>query len=191
MGISYIQGSKIPIGEREVGAEMSASKRKEFYSNGKKGIYRSDSDMIQDCHGWALDGHIEKEANMNKEIIEITNPSQSRDPEENEDELSDISNDDVPDEWTNRPIYNLLKKPRDSLTAEIFHKMEYTEQYDRNVWNMLINQLVEDTSHSNIITTKEAIKEFDDNNKMMNERLGKEDKTTTAPERTSRQGRLK
>ncbi|PKC73191.1 hypothetical protein RhiirA1_410875, partial [Rhizophagus irregularis] len=54
--------------------------------------------------------------------------------------------------------------------------MEYTEQYDRNVWNMLINQLVEDTSHSNVIPTKEAIKEFDDNNKMMNERLAKEDK---------------
>lgn len=28
--------------------------------------------MIQDRHGWALDGLIEKEANMNKEII---NPS--------------------------------------------------------------------------------------------------------------------
>ncbi|PKC08296.1 hypothetical protein RhiirA5_358119, partial [Rhizophagus irregularis] len=41
---------------------------------------------------------------------------------------------------------------------------------------MLINQLVEDTSHSNVIPTKEAIKEFDDNNKMMNERLAKEDK---------------
>ncbi|PKY45871.1 hypothetical protein RhiirA4_401774 [Rhizophagus irregularis] len=32
----------------------------------------ANSDMIQDRHGWALDGLIEKEANMNKEII---NPS--------------------------------------------------------------------------------------------------------------------
>ncbi|PKY15202.1 hypothetical protein GLOIN_2v1781172 [Rhizophagus irregularis DAOM 181602=DAOM 197198] len=138
----------------------------------------ANSDMIQDRHGWALDGLIEKEANMNKEII---NPS-------------------VEPEETNRPIYNLLKKPRNSLTeddvidylnecrAEIFHKMEYTEQYDRNVWNMLINQLVDDTSHSNVIPTKEAIKEFDDNNKMMNERLAKEDKRL---QHRKGQGRLK
>ncbi|CAG8571082.1 20348_t:CDS:2 [Rhizophagus irregularis] len=122
----------------------------------------ANSDMIQDRHGWALDGLIEKEANMNKEII---NPSVE--PEE---------------------VKIVVSQERPAITAEIFHKMEYTEQYDRNVWNMLINQLVDDTSHSNVIPTKEAIKEFDDNNKMMNERLAKEDKRL---QHRKGQGRLK
>ncbi|CAB4419208.1 unnamed protein product [Rhizophagus irregularis] len=75
LDVSKGSGSKRPIGEREVRAEESASKKKRILFERQErnlSFGSANSDMIQDRHGWALDGLIEKEANMNKEII---NPS--------------------------------------------------------------------------------------------------------------------
>ncbi|POG67122.1 uncharacterized protein OCT59_028574 [Rhizophagus irregularis] len=146
-------------------------------------------------HGWSLDGLVEKEANMRGKRA-----------------LSEIE--DSPDELSHRPLAKLLEKPRDSLTeedvveynnearVEIFSKMEYTEQYDRNAWEVLTKQLEGEVKlkqsiiptnfipHSNKIQTREEFEEYHTNNEKMAARLAKEDKTKRV-EIDKPEGRLK
>ncbi|PKY50614.1 hypothetical protein RhiirA4_530796 [Rhizophagus irregularis] len=75
-------------------------------------------------HGWSLDGLVEKEANMSKEVI---HPSVK--PEEV-----------VKDSLTEEDVVEYINEAR----VEIFSKMEYTEQYDRNAWEVLTKQLEEE-----------------------------------------------
>lgn len=121
---------------------------------------------------------------------------------------------DSPDELSHRPLAKLLEKPRDSLTeedvveynnearVEIFSKMEYTEQYDRNAWEVLTKQLEGEVKlkqsiiptnfipHSNKIQTREEFEEYHTNNEKMAARLAKEDKTKRV-EIDKPEGRLK
>lgn len=99
---------------------------------------------------------------MSKEVIhpsvkpDLRNSQQSRYLEEEDEALSEIE--DSPNKLSHRPLAKLLEKPGDSLTeedvveyinearVEIFNKIEYTEQYDRNAWEVLTKQLEEEVN---------------------------------------------
>ncbi|PKY61764.1 hypothetical protein RhiirA4_487190 [Rhizophagus irregularis] len=109
-----------------------------------------ESDKIQGRHEWALEKLKEEVIHPSvepEEVIKVIDEFRDDQQEENDDVLSEISVGDVSDAkvWTNQPIVNFLKKPRESLLIEddvveyinecrvrCSRRWEYTEQYDSN-----------------------------------------------------------
>ncbi|PKY58279.1 hypothetical protein RhiirA4_480057 [Rhizophagus irregularis] len=129
------------------------------------------SDKIQGRHEWALDKLKEEVIRPSvepEEIVKVIDEFWDDQQEENDDVLSEISIDDVSDAevWTNRPIVNFLKKPRESLLTED-DVVEYINECRvtiRGSGEKLIPAFI---PHSNKIPTKEEIEEFDANNQKM------------------------
>jgi hypothetical protein len=94
------------------------------------------------------------------------------------------------DGWTVRQDFSIKKRNRRrTWLVSVFNDGDVMEVDDRNFWDRLSRLLIEceiaeenvipsyQPYNSNVIPTKEAIKEFDTNNRKMANHLAKEDKT--------------
>ncbi|CAB4426953.1 unnamed protein product [Rhizophagus irregularis] len=105
--------------------KCSQNRRKEApFVKQQRNLFGSvESDKIQGRHEWALEKLKEEVIHPSvepEEVIKVIDEFRDDQQEENDDVLSEISVGDVSDAkvWTNQPIVNFLKKPRESLLIE-------------------------------------------------------------------------